>query len=225
MRFRSQSAWFTDRLPGAAGTTIRGGGRTMHRGRMDPWRLWRSAPLALVLAASPGCSLLFTQAPRPELHPPPPCNPLVASPVMDTVLATAGAGLAVTGAVVASYSCGGGPQSVDSNAYCGLHQAFGYGALISGALVSALFTTSAVLGYQRTAACRALAESTGPAPAAREVPSALLLSASPVEGCGRGGDTPRRCPSRGVSWREGSGRRSSLEGFPPRAGATRGRYF
>jgi hypothetical protein len=137
-----------------------------------------------LLFATPGCSLIFTQAPQPESHPPPPCNTLVASPVMDTLLASASFALMVAGVAVATKSC-------SSNCF---NEPVGWGAVLFSGVTGAIFTTSAVVGYQRTSACRSLEESKGVATPAKISASASLLPASPGSTCRPAGDAPRSCP-------------------------------
>jgi hypothetical protein len=140
----------------------------------------------LFLGACPGCSLIFTHAPQPDVHPPPECTTSVAAPVVDTVVATASATLLGFGAAAAATPCTPG----DVN-FCGLGQAAGWGAIVVGAVTGILFTTSAVVGYQRTSACRASLEPNALLPQ----PSASLLPASSVEVCASVGDAPRSCPA------------------------------
>jgi hypothetical protein len=169
--------------------TRAGAGRKDARGPFTVRADLRLALLTLLPVANLGCSLAFTQAPELDIHPPPPCNTYVASPVADTILATASVGFMVFGVVVAATPCGGGA------CYAPL---VGWSAVIAGGLAAAVFTTSAVVGYQRTSGCRALEESKGTPPSAPGMPSALLLYESPLEACVPKGDTPRQCPSAAV---------------------------
>ena len=73
----------------------------------------------------------------------------------------------------------------------------GLGAIVVGAGFAALFTTSAVLGFERTGACRALEESNGPASAAPP-PASVLLLAPPRGACVLPGDAPRACSARAI---------------------------
>jgi len=144
---------------------------------------------ALFLAASPGCSLIFTKGPQPELHPAPECTTSVAAPVTDTVWAIAGATLLGVGVAAVATSCAGGRGQFIVENYCGIDEAAGWGAVIAGTVVGALFTTSAVVGYQRTSACRSSLEPNALLPR----PRASLLQASPERACMASGDAPRVC--------------------------------
>jgi hypothetical protein len=146
-----------------------------------------SATLALV--ASPGCSLILTKGPQPELHPPPECTSSVAAPVVDTVLAALSftlLGLGVAAETEASAPCKGEFCSLN-----GISQGAGWIAIAAGAATGILFTTSAVVGYQRTSACRASQEPNALLPQART----LLLPVSPAKACAPLDDAPRVCRS------------------------------
>jgi hypothetical protein len=145
----------------------------------------RLALVTPLLVAHLGCSLFLTQAPEPDIHPPPPCNTYLAAPVTDTILASASVGFMAFGVVVATKPCGSSCTA----------PVVGLSAVLAGALTGALFTTSAVVGYERTSGCRALEKSKGTPPAAPGAPSAFLLDDSPPKACAPGGDTPRQCPS------------------------------
>jgi hypothetical protein len=142
----------------------------------------------LSVVASPGCSLIFTRGPQPEVHPAPECTASVAAPVVDTVLATASVTLLGLGVGAASTSCTGGSGPYPD--FCGSVQQGGWGAVVVGAAMGALFITSAVVGYQRTSACRSSLEPNAMLPQ----PRASLLPASPAEACAPVGDAPRTCP-------------------------------
>ena len=118
---------------------------------------------ALLLVASPACSLIFTSGPEPGVYPLHDCPTSVIAPVSDTVLAAASVTWLVVGAVDAAAN-----QSL----------AGGWVAVAAGAAMGALFTTSAVLGYQRTSDCRASLEPSALPPR----PKATLLPASPARG-------------------------------------------
>jgi hypothetical protein len=145
--------------------------------------------LTLSVLSSPGCSLIFTQAPRTEVQPTPPCNASVAAPVADTVLAAASVGLIIAGVVVATSCKSGG---IDNLCFAPL---YGLGAVLAGTLTGALFTTSAVVGYERTSGCRALKASEVP-PGPVTASSRLLLPAPSSAACPVSGDAPRMCPAR-----------------------------
>ena len=142
---------------------------------------------AVFVAALPGCSLILTKGPQPELHPPPECTTSVAAPVVDTVLAALSftlLGLGVAAETESSAPCTGEFCSLN-----GIGQGSGWIAIAAGAATGILFTTSAVVGYQRTSACRASLEPNSLLPR----PRASLLPALPVEACGGVGDAPRTC--------------------------------
>ena len=146
----------------------------------------------LLVAASPGCSYIFTrgpsatpsaqQSPEPSRPTSPECTSSVAAPVVDTVLAVALTGLGVVGAVAAAEPCTG--------EFCGIGKGGGAVVGIVGVATGLLFTASAVTGYQRTAECRAALESYPLSP-----PRASLFPTSPVEGCRPVDDAPRLCRS------------------------------
>ena len=152
-------------------------------------------PLAAFIAVSPGCSLIFTKGPQPELHPAPECTQSVAAPVTDAVPATLSAallGLGIAGAADSnsSPSCTTGGGFYCSNTGRDAEAGFGLGAIVAGAALGVLFTASAVVGYQQTSACRASSEPSALLPQ----PRTLLLPASPAGACAAVGDAPRACP-------------------------------
>jgi hypothetical protein len=94
---------------------------------------------ALFVAAIPGCSLILTEGPQPELHPPPQCTTSVAAPVVDTVLAAFSVtllGLGIAAEAESSTPCTGEFCSLN-----GVGEGAGWVAIAAGA---------AVVGYQRT---------------------------------------------------------------------------
>jgi hypothetical protein len=159
----------------------------------------RLSLVALVVLASPGCSLILTKGPEPALQPMPECTTSVAAPVTDTVLAAASVALAVAALVAANAST---PSCSGQNGFgCGL----GNGATGAGDVVAALsaglgvlFGVSAGVGYTRTAACRA---SLGPdfvLPKASSAPppETSLWHPDAGRGCASvSADAPRVCPS------------------------------
>jgi hypothetical protein len=152
----------------------------------------RALLATLLIVAGPGCSLILTKGPEPEVHPTPECTTSNAAPVADTVLAATSAALAIAAAAVAAQPCPPGPPfSVDS--MCGYQHLAWFpagGALLTGIL----FTTSAVVGYHRTSACRAsLLEPNGQPPPPPVVLPSALLPRSPDEPCAPIGDAPRAC--------------------------------
>lgn len=162
----------------------------------------------LLLTGSLGCSFVFTRGPSastavsgPE---PPRCTESNAAPIADTVLAVAMVTLTIAGIVYAAQPCPHPPQVVDSS--CGVNELLYFPAGAT-ALLGALFTASAVVGYSRTGACResvGLATSTG---GSSFVPPPATASASREgEGCRPTGDVPSVCAlDPGFrAWRAGS---------------------
>jgi hypothetical protein len=141
-----------------------------------------------LLVTSSACSLIFTKGPQPEVHPPPECTTSVDAPVMDTVLATASLTLLGLGVAEAATSCPAGPHV--GGDYCGLPQAAGWLGIAVGTALGALFISSAVVGYQRTSACRASLEPNAMLPQ----PKPSLLPATPFDACVAVSDEPRVCP-------------------------------
>jgi hypothetical protein len=147
--------------------------------------------LAIVaLVAGPGCSLIFAKGPQPEVYPPPECTSSVAAPVADTGIAATSFALAVAAAAVAAPGCP--PPNPGGSELCGFNKLAWFPAGAAAAL-SVLFTASAVVGYQRTSACRdSLAPDARPLPGP-VVPGTSSLLDSPGQGCARVGDAPRVC--------------------------------
>jgi hypothetical protein len=159
----------------------------------------RIALTTLVVLASPGCSLLFTRGPEPEVHPPPPCTTSNAGPISDGLLAALSLVVVVIGGVAAaSPSC---QTNSGSLGYCVDAHSAGPVIIASGAALGALFTTSAVVGSRRTNACRDYLESRSVPPPAPLAPVSSLLPASPMETCAAVGDAPRACPRRPLTSR------------------------
>jgi len=155
-------------------------------------RIVRIGWVMALVAASPGCSYIFTrgppatpsvqQSPEPSRPTSPECTSSVAAPVVDTVLAVMLTGLGVVGVVAATAPCTG--------EYCDIGKGGGAVVGVIGVATGLLFTASAVTGYRRTADCRAAPESYPLPPA-----TASLLPTSPVEGCRPVDDAPRLCRS------------------------------
>jgi hypothetical protein len=104
-------------------------------------RVLVSAVIAGQGAANTGCSFAYTRGPEPAVHPPPPCTPSNEAPITDTIFAALSVGAVVAGTVAMK------------NGDLGTGLA-GLGATILGGFGTLGFTTSAVVGYTRTAACR-----------------------------------------------------------------------
>ena len=113
----------------------------------------RVAVLTAVLlhgAASTGCSLLFTKGP------PPPCTTSNDASRADIALTVASVVLAVAGGSIAR-----NPGSC-TESWCGLGGGVtGGGMLLVGGIGTVVFTSSAIVGYSRTASCRAAEENAG----------------------------------------------------------------
>jgi hypothetical protein len=163
-----------------------------------------TALATLFLVASPGCSLILTKGPEPEVHPPPECTTSVAAPVTDTILAATSVALAIAGLAAASSSC----PSTGQFGNCGLGQGSGEIVGIGGAALGVLFGVSAGLGYARTSACRtSLAPGYLPPPTQlAPAPETALWPMLPSPGCLPTGDAPRLCALKApteVSWAVG----------------------
>jgi hypothetical protein len=133
-------------------------------------------------AATTGCSLLYTKGPQPEMHPPPPCTTSNDAPIADTVFAVVSVGT-VAGGLIAY-----------KNGDLGIGL-LGAGGAILGGVGTLVFVPSAVVGYNRTAACREWVEkgvkSAPPAhPPARLPPRSSSLLEPP---CSSRGDAPLLC--------------------------------
>jgi hypothetical protein len=166
----------------------------------------RLSLVALLVGATPGCSLVLTKGPEPELHPPPECTTSVAAPVTDTLLAATSVALAIAGLAGSSSSC----SNTGGFNGCGIGKGTGEILGIAGAALGVLFAVSAGVGYGRTSACRAslgpdyVPPPTPPTPASES----SLWPPTPSPGCPPQGDAPRVCaltrPSE-VPWATGLG--------------------
>jgi hypothetical protein len=164
--------------------------------------------VALLVEAGPGCSLILTKGPEPELHPPPECTTSVGAPVVDTVLAATSVALAIAGLAGASSSC----SSTGGFNGCGIGKGTGEALGVAGAALGVLFAVSAGVGYGRTRACRAsLGPGYVPAPTQlTPAPEASLWPPTPSPGCALQGDAPRVCTLAGPPdgpWAEGGAAR------------------
>jgi hypothetical protein len=158
----------------------------------------RSTPALLTLAvfgvANAGCSLIYTKGPQPEVQPPPPCTTWNTSPAADTVLAVLSVGAVVAGAVVYA----NGTTRHNCGFFCGFgEEVGGVGAMVIGGVGTLVFVPSAIVGFNRTAACRASLEAKPQQPASSPPPQSWLLLAPP-EACPPG-NGPRICSST-ASW-------------------------
>jgi hypothetical protein len=146
---------------------------------------------------SSGCSLIFTKGPQPEVKPPPPCTTDNNMPITDTVIASLSAVALVGGAILLASPA---PQSCRGTWTCGWAEGFtGAGLVLGGLVGTAIFTPSAIVGYMRTADCRASLGLEPPKPASSPMPESSFLLA-PQRGCPQAGDVPRLCSS-AASWR------------------------
>ena len=161
---------------------------TPRTGAVRATRVLVLAVIASQGAANTGCSFAYTRGPQPDMHPPPPCTTSNEAPITDTIFAVLSVG-AVVGGVVAM-----------KNGDLGAGLA-GLGATILGSFGTAGFTTSAVIGYTRTAACRDWLDGDNPA---RPRHSGDLESSVLVRppGCLHRGDAPLLC-SPGTLWGSG----------------------
>jgi len=117
---------------------------------------------ALVLATTPGCSLILTRGPEPEGRETQECTTSNAGPIADTVVAFLASSVMVLGVVEASQTQGACDPAKDP--LCELGRGINGASWVAaavGAATTALFTASAVVGYERTSACRSLV---GPMP-------------------------------------------------------------
>ena len=143
------------------------------------------AALLVQGAVSTGCSLLFTKGP------PPPCTTENDLPRADTALLVASVALAVAGGAIAR-----NPQTC-TESWCGLGGGTtGGGMLIAGGIGSVVFTSSAIIGYNRTAGCREAEKNSPPAHSGAGPGQASSSVRFWSAGCSTRGDAPLFCPSR-----------------------------
>ena len=116
-------------------------------------RVWAALPLLVaVTVASSGCSLVYARGPQTSAtpYPPEPCTSTNVHAVADTVLA----------AVFFTALVGGSIALIEGTQKHGGYNGYGedlvgLGLIGIGSVGTALFTPSAVVGYNRSAACRA----------------------------------------------------------------------
>jgi|GEM_PF-2598924 len=151
--------------------------------------------LVVFVQANAGCSLIFTKGPQPEVQPPPPCTTDNGAPIADTVLAVASVAAVVGGALAYSEGKRQEQQGCGHEWFCGFgNQVGGGGLMVIGGLGILLFTPSAIVGFNRTADCRAWLAANpqyAPPPSPSSPESSLLLV--PAQGCPTAGDVPRVC--------------------------------
>lgn len=152
----------------------------------------RAGLLTLIGVLNPACSLVLTKGPQPEVLPPPECTTSNGAPIADAVLAVASAGVATLGVLLAveaqcdQYHC---PQPGE-----GPTPAMGWGIAAFGVASAALFTTSAVVGFNQTAACREFQAHAPVSLGSRGTAGEFLpLALSRMPACPAGGDAPRLC--------------------------------
>lgn len=155
--------------------------------------------MALVVTA-PGCSFIFTRGPGPtpppeeqlevSAKPPADCTTSNTAPALDTAMVALSSLLIVGGAVGMAQSSGScGSDSWGCGVGQGMANVGGMGLIAVGTVLGAVYTASAITGFNRTAACRA-ARQPVEAPAADT--SGLLPS--PGRSCPKD-DAPRLCRS------------------------------
>ena len=141
---------------------------------------------------STGCSFIYTKGPQPGVQPPPPCTTDNGAPIADTVIASLSVAAVIAGAVLyaeaESMHCGFFDAKCDSLTP-GLT---GLGAMIIGVPLAAVFIPSAVVGFDRTAACRAWLEPKPQQPATTPAPQSSFLL-MPQRECPAVGDAPHIC--------------------------------
>jgi hypothetical protein len=141
----------------------------------------------LLASTSAGCSFVYVKGPQPDVTPPPPCTTSNTNPTVDTVLASASVIALGVGAVV--YAQGKKESSQCSGLVClPVEEYAGVGAMVAGGIGTLVFTPSAIVGFNRTADCRAWVEANpqyAPPPVSSEQPSSLLCrhAAVPRRGC------------------------------------------
>ncbi len=145
--------------------------------------------LVVLLQANAGCSLIFTKGPQPEVQPPPPCTTSNVAPALDTTGALLSAVVA-TAAFASTKSCSSSGEFI----FCSSPDNIGGIWAIAGVSTAfaALFTTSAIVGFNRTAVCRTSLGTDSPALSPVPESSFLLL---PERQCPTSGDVPRVCSS------------------------------
>jgi len=111
-----------------------------------------------------GCSLLFTRGPALDRQPPEACTPSNGSAVADTALAAVSVAAVVVGSIAVAQ--GSKPGSNDLN-----EAVTGVGLIGAGGIGTVILVPSAVVGYNRAAACRAWLEI--PSPIVPSSPSGL----------------------------------------------------
>ena len=141
-----------------------------------------------------GCSLIFVKGPQPEVQPPPPCTAANDLPAADAVLAGLSMAALVAGAVVYVNGKSQEESGCSGRWFCGFgEEVGGAGAMIIGGIGTLVFTPSAIVGFNRTSACRASAKA-NPQPApSPPVPAAPASRLAPPRGCPSEGDAPRLC--------------------------------
>jgi len=135
-----------------------------------------------------GCSLIYTKGPQPGVQPPPPCTTDNTWPTTDTVLAAVSVAAVVAGTLLLTQKCPSGGCTTEEVA----GGFVGGGLALGGIVGTAIFTPSAIVGYMRTADCRASLEPKPQQPASTPLPPSSFLLV-PRGGCRTVGDAPRSC--------------------------------
>ena len=149
--------------------------------------------VAVYGAASTGCSFIYTKGPQPEVQPPPPCTTDNWPQTTDTVMAAVSVASVVAGSLIYSQNAHKSCHGFDI--YCAMAPAAGIGLAVAGGVGTLVFIPSAIVGYSRTADCRAWLQANpqyAPPPPA-ETSSSLF---APVRTCPIQGDAPLLCSSR-----------------------------
>jgi hypothetical protein len=107
--------------------------------------------LAVVTVAGSGCSLIFARGPELERQPPEPCTSSNGYAIADTTLAAVSVAAVVGGSIAVA-------DSTKARENKPAEGVAGLGLIGVGVIGTAIFVPSAVLGYNRAAACRAWLE-------------------------------------------------------------------
>ena len=169
-------------------------GRTCARRRLRRTPCWPLLLLLVAGAASTGCSFVYTRGPQPEVQPPPPCTTSNASPTADTALAVVSVGAVVAGSILYSQATKSNCSSGIADISCNIEQGAGIGAIIAGGVGTLVFVPSAIVGYNRTADCRAWLQA-NPEYVPQPAPSTSSSLLVPTHTCPSRGDAPLLCSS------------------------------
>ena len=95
-----------------------------------------------------GCSLVFTRGPGLARQPPEPCTPSNGYAIADTALAVVSVAAIVGGSIAVAEGSKRGSNDLGEGVA-------GLGLIGTGVIGTAIFVPSAIVGYNRAAACRA----------------------------------------------------------------------